>query len=89
MHYVVRYKLYLHSWNKEIEDTVSVENGLSYFNGEMNCSVYNERGAVEYIKSLHKLKEIEKFANIPEEIYSSEVGEIGATSLKILRCWIG
>ena len=89
MHYVVRYKLYLHSWNKEIEDTVSVENGLSYFNGEMNCSVYNERGAVEYIKSLHNLKEIEKFANIPEEIYSSEVGEIGATSLKILRCWIG
>ena len=39
--------------------------------------------------TLAKLKEIEKFANIPEEIYSSEVGEIGATSLKILRCWIG
>ena len=89
MHYVVRYKLYLHSWNKEIEDTVSVENGLSYFDGEMNKSVYNESGAVEYVKSMHKLKEIEKFARIPEEIYSSEIGEIGATSLKILRCWIG
>ena len=89
MHYVVRYKLYLHSWNKEIEDTVSVENGLSYFNGEMNKSIYNEGDAVEYVKSMHKLKEIEKFASIPEEIYSSEVGEIGATSLKILRCWIG
>ena len=89
MNYVVRYKLYLHSWNKEIEDTVSVENGLSYFDGEMNKSIYNERDAVHYVKSMHKLKEIEKFASIPEEIYSSEVGEIGATSLKILRCWIG
>ena len=89
MQYVVKYKLYLHSWNKEIEDTVSIENGHSYFDGEMNCSVYDEKDAVHFVRSMHKLKEIERFAKIPEEIYSSEVGEIGATSLKILRTWIG
>ena len=89
MHYVVKYKLWFHTFNKEVEDTVKVDNGLSFFDSEKNCTVYNERDAVHYVKSMHKLKEIEKFASIPEEIYSSEVGEIGATSLKILRCRIG
>ena len=89
MQYIVKYKLYFHTFNKEIEDTVSVENGLSYFDGEMNASVYNERDAVHYVKSMHKQGEIEKLFQVPHEIYDSEWGEVGATSLKVLRCWIG
>ena len=89
MHYIVNYKLLIHTFNKEIEDSIKVDNGLSYFNGEKNCSVYNEADAVEYVKANHKLGEIEKLFKVPQEIYDSEYGEIGATSLKILRCWIG
>ena len=89
MQYVVKYKLFFHTFNKEIEDTIKVDNGLSYFNGEMNCSVYSERDAVDYVKATHKLGEIEKLFKVPQEIYDSEYGEVGATSLKILRCWIG
>ena len=62
---------------------------MSYFNGERNCSVYNEADAVDYVKATHKLGEIEKLFKVPQEIYDSEYGEVGATSLKILRCWIG
>ena len=89
MHYVVKYKLFFHTFNKEIEDTIKVDNGLSFFNGERNCSVYNEIDAVAYVKAIHKRGEIEKLSRVPQEIYDSEYGEVGATSLKILRCWIG
>ena len=89
MQYVVKYKLLFHTFNKKIEDTIKVDNGLSYFNGERNCSVYNEADAVEYVKATHKLGEIKKLFNVPQEVYDSEYGEVGATSLKILRCWIG
>ena len=44
---------------------------------------------VDYVKAIHKLGEIDKLFKIPQEIYDSEYGEVGATSLKILRCWIG
>ena len=88
MQYVVKYKLFFHTFNKEIEDTIKVDNGLHYFNGERNCRVYNEADAVEYIKATHKLGEIEKLFKVPQEIYDSEYGEVGATSLKILNCWI-
>ena len=89
MHFVIKYKLFFHTFNKEIEDTIKVDNGISYFNGERNCTVYNVAGAVDYIKAIHKLGEIEKLFKLPQEIYDSEYGEVGATSLKILRCWIG
>ena len=89
MQYLVKYKLFFHTFNKEIEDTIKVDNGLSYFNGERNSSVYNEADAVAYVKIIHKLGEIEKLFNVPQEIYDSEYGEVGVTSLKILRCWIG
>ena len=89
MQYVVKYKLFFHTFNKETEDTIKVDNGMSYFNGERNCSVYNESDAVEYVKATHKLGEIEKLFKVPQEIYDSEYREVGATSLKILRCWIG
>tara|TARA_B100001027_G_scaffold147461_1_gene103113 strand:+ start:432 stop:620 length:189 start_codon:yes stop_codon:yes gene_type:complete len=62
---------------------------LSYLNGERNCSVYNEADAVDYVKATHKLGKIEKLFNVPQEIYDSEYGEVGTTSLKILRCWVG
>ena len=89
MQYVVKYKLFFHNFNKEIEDTIKVDNGLSYFSGEKNCSVYNEADAVDYVITVHKLGEIDKLFKVPQEIYDSEYGEVGATSLKILRCWTG
>ncbi len=89
MQYVVKYKLFFHTFNKEIEDVIKVDDGLSYFNGERNRGVYNEAGAVEYVKAIHKLGKIDELFKIPQEIYDSEYGEVGATSLKILRCWIG
>ena len=89
MQYVVKYKLFFHTFNKEIEDTIKINNGLSYFNGERNCTVYNEAEAVAYVKATHKQGEIEKLFNVPQEIHDSEYGEVGVTTLKILRCWIG
>ncbi len=88
MQYVIKYKLFFHSFNKEIEDTIKVDNGLSYFNGERNCSVYNEVDAIEYVKVTHKISEIEKLFEVPQEIYDSETGEVGVTSIKIIGCWI-
>ena len=88
MQYVVKYKLFFHTFNKEIEDTIKVDNGLSYFNGERNSSVYNEADAVAYVKAIHNLGEIDKLFKVPQEIYDSEYGEVGTTSLKILRYWI-
>ncbi len=88
MQYVVKYKLFFHTFNKEIEDSIKVDNGLSYFNGEIKCSVYNETDAVDYVKTVHQLGEIDKLFKVPQEIYDSEYGEVGATSLKILNCWI-
>ena len=89
MHYVVKYKLWFHTFNKEVEDTVKVDNGLSFFDSEKNCTVYNERDAVHYVKSMHKQGEVEKLFQVPQEIYDSEWGEVGATSLTVLRCYIG
>ena len=89
MQYLVKYKLFFHTFNKEIEDTIKVDNGFSYFNAERNCSVYNEADAVAYVKAILKLGKIEKLFKVPQEIYDSEYGEVGATSLKILRSWIG
>ena len=33
--------------------------------------------------------EIEKLFDVPQEIYDSEYGEVGATSSTVLRCYIG
>jgi hypothetical protein len=53
----------------------------------MNRSVYSEKDACDYVRSTHKAGDIEKLFKIPEDIYSSEHADVGATSLKILRCW--
>ena len=89
MQYIVKFKLHFHPFNKEVDGTVAVENGLSFFDGEKNCAVYNEKDAVHFIKTIHKQGEIEKLFDIPQEIYDSEYGEVGVTSIKILRCYIG
>ena len=54
MNYVVKYQLHFHTFNKIEEGTVSVENGLSFFDGEKNCTVLKEADAVHYIKTIHK-----------------------------------
>ena len=58
------------------------------FQWKKKWSIYYKADAVDYVKATHKLGEIEKLFNVPQEIYDSEYGEVGATSLKILRCWI-
>ena len=88
MVYVVKYAINFHSYNKEVETKLEVENGLAFFDGEMNRTVYSEREAVDYVKALHKQGEIEKLYAVPEEVYSLD-GDVGATSIKILRCYIG
>ena len=89
MLYLVKYKLFFHTFSKEIEDTFKVDYGLYYFNGERNYSVYNKAHAVAYVKAIHVLGEIEKLFKAPQEIYDSEYREVGTTSFKILRYWIG
>ena len=89
MQYVVKYKLFFHTFNKEIENTIKVYNGLSYFNEERNRSVFNEADAVDDIKTVHKLEKIDRLFKAPKKIYDCEYGELGGTSLKILRCCIG
>ena len=89
MQYVIKYKLFFHTFNKEIVGIIKVDNGLSYFNGEINCSVYNEADAVDYVKAIHRIGEIEKLFKIPQEIYDSEYEEGGVSTIRILRCWIG
>ena len=89
MHYVVKYKLFFHTFNKETEDTIKVDTGLSYFDGERNRKVYQQADAVDYVKATHKNGEIVKLFKVPQDIYDSEYGEVGDTTLKILRCWIG
>ena len=89
MQYKVKYKLFFHTFNKVIEDTITVDNGLYYFNGEINCSVFNEINAAEYVRTMHNLGKIEKLFKVPQSIHDSEYGELGATSLQILRCSAG
>ena len=55
----------------------------------MNRSVYSEKGACDYVRNSYKVGDIEQLFKVPQEIYDSEYGEVGTTSLKILRCWIG
>ena len=54
----------------------------------MNSSGHSEKDACDYVRSTHKAGDIEQLFNVPQEIYDSEYGELGATSLRILRCWI-
>ena len=56
---------------------------------EKETVFYNEVDAVLYIKAIHKLGKIIKLFKVPIEIYDCAQGGIGATSLKILRCWAG
>lgn len=89
MYYVVKYKLFFHTYNKEIESTIKVNSGLSYFDGEINRKVYQQIDAVDFVKTIHKEGDIDKLFKVPQNIYDSEYGEVGATSLTILKCWIG
>ena len=86
--YKVKYQLYFHTFNKTVEEKLEIANGTNFFDGEMNRSVYSEKDACDFVRSSHKAGEIEKLFKVPQEIYNSEYGEVGATSLKILSCWI-
>ena len=64
MHYVIKYKLFFHTFNKEIEDTVKVGNGLSYFNGE--------RIIMFIIKLIEQA--VRKLLKVVQIVYNSESG---------------
>ena len=87
--YKVKYQLHFHTFNKTVEEKLEIANGTNFFDGEMNRSVYSEKDACDYVRNTHKVGDIEKLFKVPQEIYDSEYGELGATSLNILRCWVG
>ena len=86
--YKVKYQLFFHTFNKTVEEKLEIANGTNFFDGEMNRSVYSEKDACDYVRSTHKSGDIEKLFNVPQEIFDSEYGEVRATTLKILRCWV-
>ena len=75
MHYVVKYKLFFHTFNKETEAKIKVESGLSYFDGERNRKVYQQADAVDYVKATHKHEDIEKLFKVEEDVGISSVIE--------------
>ena len=87
--YKVKYQLHFHTFNKTVEEKLEIANGTNFFDGEMNRSVCSEKDACDYVRSTHKAGDIKLLFRVPQEIYDSEYAEVGATSLKILRCWIG
>ena len=89
MQYVVKYKLFFHTFYKEIEGIIKLDKGLSYFNVEGNCSIYNEADTIDYVKATHRLSDIAKLFKVQQEIHDSEYREVGATTLRIFKCWIG
>ena len=82
--YKVKYQLHFHTFNKTVEEKLEIANGTNFFDGEMNRSVYSEKDACDYVRNTHKVGDIEKLFKVPQEIYDSQYGEVGATSLKIL-----
>ena len=87
--YKVKYQLHFHTFNKTVEEKLEIANGTNFFDGEINRSVYSEKDACDYARSTHKAGDIEQLFKVPQEIYDSKYGKVVATSLKILRCWIG
>ena len=70
-----------------MEEKPEIAHGTTFFGREMNRSVHSEKDACDYVRSTHKAGDIEKLFKIPEDIYSSKHADVGATALKILRCW--
>ena len=83
--YKVKYQLHFHTFNKTVEEKLEIANGTKFFDGEMNRSVYSEKDACDYVRNIHKVGDIEQLFKVPQEIYYSEYGELGATSLNILK----
>lgn len=88
INYNVKYKLHLHTLNKIIEEKTNIQNGSTFFYEGRNRTVYTAKDAVDYVKATHKNGEVAKLITVPEEIYSNEYGELGATSLTILSWWL-
>ncbi|MDA9558601.1 hypothetical protein N9R86_01560 [Alphaproteobacteria bacterium] len=82
----MKYKLFFHTFNKETEDSIKVGSGLSYFDGERNRKVYQQADAIDYVKATHKHGDIEKLFKVPQDIYDSEYGDVGATTFKKIYC---
>ena len=87
--YNVKYKLHFHTFNKILEEKIKIKGGTTFFFEGRNRIVLKEKDAVDYVRATHKNGDVEKLFKVPEEVYSSEYGEVGATSLTILSCWLG
>ena len=42
MQYVINYKLFFRTFNKEVEDIIKADYVLSYFNGKRNYNIYTQ-----------------------------------------------
>ena len=84
----VKYQMYFHTFNKTVEEKLEIANGTSFFDGEMNRVVFSEKDACDYVKSTHKTGNVGKLFKVPKEVFDSQRHDVGATSLKILSCWI-
>ena len=51
---------------------------------ERRVEVAKKTDAVEYVRATHKLGDVKKLFKVPQEIYDSEYGKVGATSLRKL-----
>ena len=45
--YKVKYQLHFHTFNKTVEEKLEIANGTTFFDGEMNRSVYSEKDACD------------------------------------------
>ena len=82
MQYVINYKLFFRTFNKEVEDIIKADYVLSYFNGKRNYNIYKEVDTDGLVIVTHKPGKIDKLFKIPQEIYDSEYSRLGATSVK-------
>ena len=87
MDYFVKYKLHFHTFNKIVVDNLLVYSGTDFFYEGMNRKVRNVKDAVDFVKAAHRTGNIKKLFKLPEEVFTSNNQETGATSLHILKCW--
>lgn len=84
----IKYQMHFHTFNRTVEEKLEIANGTSFFDGEINRLVFSEKDACDYVKSRHKIGDVEKLFKVPQEICDNDYKDVGATSLKILKCWV-
>ena len=68
--YKVKYQLHFHTFNKTVEEKLEIANGTNFFDGEMNRSVYSEKDACDYVRSIHNAEDIEQLLKVTHRKYT-------------------